>query len=275
MPPLETADLQRLRKEIDSVHGHYFHLLSLTVLVMLVLAAGILLRVYPKLLWNLQNSESELRYLPQLLVGLFFLVGLLSCYVLEQRRRLNRTQERLVEELIRRETAERLAVIDPLTELYNRRYIMQAITREARRADRQDQKLALLMIDINGFKNANDSLGHLLGDRILREVALLLQSTFRTTDIVSRYGGDEFLILLVDAEEKEATRAIERLRYQVEQWNHAGSIAGYRMSLSCGAAVYRQGSDTVEVLATADKAMYEDKSNCRQSEKAASAPAST
>jgi len=275
MQVFDTEESARLRKNIGSVQGRYTHLLSLTVLVMLLLAAGILLWVYPKLLWNLQNSESERIYVPQLLCGLFFLVGLLSCYVLEQRRRLIQTQEQLIQELIRRETAERLAVIDPLTELYNRRYIMHAITREAGRADRQNQRLALLMIDINGFKGVNDSLGHLIGDRILREMANLLQGTFRTTDIVSRYGGDEFLVLLVDAEEKEAGRAIQRLQYHVEQWNKMESIPGYRMSLSCGASVYRRGSDVVEVLAAADRAMYEDKNNTRLPYKAASAIASS
>lgn len=263
MQGLSTEESQRLQQEISSIQGRYSHLLSLTVTVMLVLAAGILLRVYPKLVWNLQNLEEERHYVPQLLAGLFLMVGLLGLYVLDQRRCLKKTQERLIHELIARETAERLSVIDPLTELYNRRYIMQAITREARRADRQDQKLALVMIDIDGFKLVNDSLGHLIGDRILREVAAILQTTFRTTDIVSRYGGDEFLILLVDAEEKEASKAIQRLAFQVEQWNHAGSIQGFRMSLSSGAAVYRQGSDMTEVLAAADRAMYEHKHSSR------------
>ena len=263
MEPLDSGELQRLRKEIDSVQGSYFHLLSLTVLVMLVLTGGIILRVYPRLFWNLQRSEFERTYVPQLLVGLFFLVGLLGCYVLEQRRRMRKTQDRLIQELILRETAERLAVMDPLTEIYNRRYMMNAMAREARRANRHDQKISLLMIDINGFKVVNDTLGHLIGDRILREVALLLQTTFRTSDIVSRYGGDEFLILLVDAEEKEATRAIERLRFQVDQWNRAGSMPGYQMSLSCGAAVYHKGADMVDILAEADRAMYEDKNSSR------------
>ena len=263
MESLDNTELSRLRKEIDSVQGSFSHLISLTVLVMLVLAIGISVRVYPKVFWNLQGADSERNYLPQLLVGLFFLVGLLSCYVLEQRRRLKLTQARLIQELIGRETAERLAVIDPLTELYNRRYIMQAIAREARRADRQDQKLALLMVDINGFKVVNDTLGHVVGDRILREVAALLMTNFRTTDIVSRYGGDEFLILLVDAQEKEADRAIERLRYQVAQFNRSDIIDGYRLGLSCGAAIYRKGCDMIEVLAAADHAMYEDKHGSR------------
>jgi len=272
MPQIDSTELERLRREIDSVQGRYFHLLSLTVFVMIVLAAGILLRTYPKLLWNLQTTESERNYVPQLLVGLFFLVGLLSSYVLEQRRRLTKTQELLIQELIRRETAERLAVVDPLTELYNRRYIMQAIAREAKRADRQNQKLALLMIDINDFKNVNDTLGHVIGDRILREVAVLLQSNFRTTDIVSRYGGDEFLILMVDAEEKEAARAMERIRFHVDQWNRNEQIEGYRLSLSCGASIYRQGSDVIETVAAADRAMYDEKNNRRA--QAASAGAS-
>jgi len=274
MAAIDTNELERLRREIDSVQGRYFHLLSLTVFVMLMLAFAILLRTYPKLLWNLQNTDAERSYVPQMLVGLFFLVGLLSSYVLEQRRRLTKTQELLIQELIRRETAERLAVVDPLTELYNRRYIMQAIAREAKRADRQNQKLALLMIDINDFKNVNDKLGHIVGDRILREVASLLQSNFRTTDIVSRYGGDEFLILMVDAQEKEAARAIDRIRFQVEQWNRIEPMQDYRMSLSCGASIYRQGSDVIEVLAAADRAMYEDKHTRRDGVQTASAGAS-
>ena len=259
MEELNSTDLQKLREEIDSVQGRFSHLLSLTIFVMLALAAGIVLRVFPKLLWNLQNSDFERQYVPTLLFGLLFLVVLLSCHVLEQRQYLKRTEKRLIQELILRETAERLAVIDPLTELYNRRYMTQAMTRETTLADRQNYNLAFLMIDIDGFKQANDAFGHMVGDRILREVALLLQKTFRTSDVISRYGGDEFLVLLVDANDERTARAVERLQCEVDQWNYAEPIKGYKMALSCGAATCEPGSDPQIVLAEADKAMYEDK----------------
>jgi diguanylate cyclase (GGDEF)-like protein len=258
-----------IRKEIDSVQGRFFQLLSITTSVMVVLAAGMALRIFPRLVWDIQNWETERLYLPQLLFGMVGLVGLLSWYVLQQRHRLRETQQQLIRELVRRETAERLAVIDPLTEIYNRRYIMRAISSEAARVDRQNSRFSFLMIDVNGFKAANDSLGHLPGDRILRELAQLLQKTLRTSDVISRYGGDEFLILLIDADEQMAARAVERLQEAVAKWNETAPIEGYTMSISCGFATYKQGDDPAATLAAADQAMYQIKSRFALSERAA------
>ncbi|MBZ5573712.1 MAG: GGDEF domain-containing protein [Acidobacteriia bacterium] len=259
MQELDSKELRKLRKEIDSVQGRFFHLLSITVVVMLVLAAGMVLRLFPRMLWNLESLQTERLYIPQLLCGLLALVALLSWYVLEQRKNLRRTQQQLIKELIGRETAERLAAVDPLTEAYNRRYITRAIASEAARADRHNTKFAFLMIDVDGFKQVNDSLGHLVGDRILREVADLLQRTLRTSDIISRYGGDEFLVLLTDADDQMASGAIKRLQRAVEEWNSKQPIKGYAMSISCGSAVYQSGEDLTAVLAAADQAMYGNK----------------
>ena len=266
-------EVNQLRQEIDSVQSRFFHLLSITLVVMMVLACGFVLRLFPKVLWNLENLSSEQFYVPQLLCGLFCLVGLLCWYVLQQRISLKKTQKLLIEELIRRETAERLAVIDPLTELYNRRYIMRAISRETARVDRQGSMFAFLMLDLNDFKKVNDTLGHLAGDLILREFSLLLQKTFRTTDIISRFGGDEFLVLLTDADHAMAARATERLQKMIAEWNKEEPIQGYCMSVSCGSALYQKGSDAIAVLAAADQAMYQNKSRFSydQMQKAAAA----
>lgn len=250
---------RKIRKEIDSIESRLFQLLLITILVMLALAIGMALRVLPRVLWSLQASQHEWLYFPQLVCGLLALVGLLSWYVLQQRIHLRKTQQQLIRELVRRETAERLAVIDPLTEIYNRRYIMRAIASEIARADRHDSKFSFLMIDINGFKEANDSLGHPTGDRILRELVQLLQKTLRTSDVISRYGGDEFLVLLIDADESMAARAVERLQEAVAHWNAATPVEGYSMSISCGFATYRRGADPTATLATADQAMYQAK----------------
>lgn len=249
----------KIRKEIDSIQSRFFQLWSMTIFVMLALATGMALRMFPHLIWHVHSAEIERFYMPQLLCGLLALVGLLSWYVLQQRWHLHQTQQQLIRELVRRETAERLAVIDPLTEIYNRRYIMRAITSEVARADRQNSKFSFLMIDVNGFKAANDALGHLAGDRILRELAQLLQKTLRTSDVISRYGGDEFLVLLIDADEAMAARAVERLQEAVAKWNEATPIKGYLMSISCGFATYKRGSDPAAILTAADQAMYQSK----------------
>lgn len=276
MEEINQKEVSRLRKEIDSVHSRFFRLLSITSAVMLVLAGGFVMRVMPRLLWNLENVEAERYYIPQLLCGLLCLVGLLCWYVLQQRRSLKNTEKQLISELIRRETAERLAVIDPLTEMYNRRYMMRAIASETSRVDRQSSLFSFLMIDVNEFKQANDKIGHLAGDRILRELSLLLRKTFRSSDIISRFGGDEFLVLLIDADEKLAIRATERLQEAVGEWNRGEPIKGYSMAVSCGSAVYRKGSDALAVLAAADQAMYKNKpashpENQGQPQKAAAA----
>jgi len=250
---------RKIRKEIDSIQSRFFQLLLMTIFVMLALAAGMALRVLPRVIWNLRASQGEWLYLPQLICGLLALVGLLSWYVLQQRMHLRKTEQQLIRELVRRETAERLAVIDPLTEIYNRRYIMRAITSEVARADRHDSRFSFLMIDINGFKAANDTLGHPAGDRILRELVQLLQKTLRTSDVISRYGGDEFLVLLIDADEAMAARAVERLQEAVARWNETKLITGYSLSISCGFATYQRGADPTAILATADQAMYQAK----------------
>jgi len=272
MEELNQKEVSRLRNEIDSVQSRFFRLLSITSVVMLVLAAGFVLRILPHLAWDLENLESERYYIPQLLGGLFCLVALLCWYVLHQRKSLRSTQKQLIAELVRRETAERLAVVDPLTELYNRRYIMRAIESETSRADRQDTMFAFLMIDVNEFKQANDKLGHLAGDRILRELSILLQKTFRTSDIISRFGGDEFLVLLIDADEELAARATARLHDVIGDWNQEGSIKEYSLKVSCGSAVYRKGADAQAVLDAADQAMYRNKPGAAsESARAASA----
>jgi diguanylate cyclase (GGDEF)-like protein len=99
----------------------------------------------------------------------------------------------------------------------------------------------------------------MVGDRILREVGFLLQRTFRTADVISRYGGDEFLVLMVDVDAEKTASAVDRLQREVDKWNLAATIPGYNMELSCGTAIYQRGGDPKAVLAAADEAMYQDK----------------
>ena len=112
---------------------------------------------------------------------------------------------------------ERLAVIDALTDLYNRRYLADALRRECRRLSRYGGELACLMIDIDGFKRHNDLHGHLHGDAILRQVATLVSASIRDCDIAARYGGDEFCILLTETHHEGAIHLAERLRASIAE----------------------------------------------------------
>src|SRR6266545_4127066 len=112
---------------------------------------------------------------------------------------------------------ERFAVIDPLTDLYNRRYLADALRRESNRVSRYGGTLSCLMIDLDRFKQYNDVYGHLHGDAILRQVAALISSSIRDCDIAARYGGDEFFILLTETDDEGAQQLAERLRASIAE----------------------------------------------------------
>jgi len=255
----QLEDQMRLRREVQALEERDFQLWSIVVLIGLVLVAGIAGLLVPTVVWNIHFFRFDAHYLPQLLFGLIALVLLFNVYVIKQRLELRHTREELVLQMVYNEASERLSLVDPLTDTFNRRYMDQVIAKDLSRAERQGINLVFLMIDVNDFKSVNTRFGHLTGDRILVEVAQVLKRTFRASDIIIRFGGDEFLVMLADADEHSSEYAIERLRRQLEKWNSEKSIPGYCMSLSWGAAIYAKGSELKNVLDTADRKMYEHK----------------
>ena len=157
------------------------------------------------------------------------------------------------------------AFIDDVTEVYNARYLREALDREIRRAERYGTELSILFLDLDRFKLVNDTHGHLVGSNTLRQLSRLLEACVRQVDTVARYGGDEFTILLVDTGERVGRTIAERIRQSVER--HAFEAgAGRTLHLSCsvGVATYPAHGRTREALLDAsDKAMYRAKSQGR------------
>ncbi|MGH9433968.1 MAG: GGDEF domain-containing protein [Terriglobia bacterium] len=252
---------EELERQIKSLDGRDFHLWSMGLLITLMVAAGFLALVLPNLMWGLGTLRVDGRYLPQLFFGFVAMIVLFNVYALDRKRSLRRTREELVRQLIRNQTVEMLSFLDPLTEIYNRRSLDEIIAREANRARRRGTPLTFAMIDVDRFKSVNTQFGHLVGDRVLYEIARMLKSTFRNSDYIIRYGGDEFLVVMTDTREDQAERAIERLQGEVQQWNTANSLPGYVMGLSCGLSSYQRGADVQKLIEIADSNMYVDK-NC-------------
>ncbi len=160
-----------------------------------------------------------------------------------------------------RETLRHQSVRDPLTGLYNRRYMEESFEREMSRASRNNNSVALLMIDIDHFKKFNDTFGHQAGDALLRGFGELLKNRTRGQDIACRYGGEEFAIVLSDSGLDAAIARAELLREEVKQLNvqNAGQLLG-NISLSIGVALYPQhGSTIAELIRVADEALYRAK----------------
>lgn len=173
--------------------------------------------------------------------------------------------EHLKETISRVELQEELkeqAIRDPLTNLYNRRFFNETLQKEIERARRYDRSLAFLMIDINRFKEINDRYTHLIGDRVLQEMADLLKDNVRGADTVVRYGGDEFLIMMPQTEEGEVEATVDRLKQQLTKWNKKSTLLDFSLTLSMGISHWNPHQDrSVEVaLKVADRRMYEEKS---------------
>lgn len=159
------------------------------------------------------------------------------------------------------EALERCAVLDPVMGLFNRQYLDAALERELRRRSRRPLGLALLMLDLDGFKGVNDRHGHLCGDWILRELGALIRKQLRGGDLACRFGGDEVAIILPDASKAEAVTAAERIRVAVEQELGRDVLpATTPLTISGGLATFSSRARTPDaLLQQADGALYRAK----------------
>ena len=157
------------------------------------------------------------------------------------------------------------AIRDPLTELYNRRFMMEAFGQALNRAERHHSSLATLMVDLDHFKQFNDTFGHDAGDIVLKAVAHVFQTQLRLEDIACRYGGEEFFIICPDTHLKDAFSLAEKLRKSIGELalNHEGRSLG-TITISTGIAVYpNHAQNTEQLISESDKALYQAKKQGR------------
>jgi len=148
-----------------------------------------------------------------------------------------------------------MAYVDGLTGIFNRRYFEMRIAEELERASRFSGRMSVIMVDIDHFKRLNDEFGHLLGDEVLRGVSHILRQQLRKADMVCRYGGEEFAIVVPETTGANAMRVAEKLRRQIE--THPFPGVPRPVTISCGVADYpTHGSSRDEVVAAADSALY-------------------
>ena len=191
--------------------------------------------------------------------------------LLDELQKRNEELERMVVERTSqiREWAERqrkLAISDGLTGLYNHRHFQERWRREVKRAQRYGQSVSLMLIDVDKFKNFNDTMGHPQGDQLLRNLSLLLRRSVRDVDLVARYGGEEFVIMLPETRKDDAVILAERVRSLVAQhpFEHRDVQPAGRITVSVGVASFpADGTGPSEVLVMADKALYKAKEGGR------------
>ncbi|MDT4897670.1 MAG: hypothetical protein QOH25_2747 [Acidobacteriota bacterium] len=163
--------------------------------------------------------------------------------------------------------AERLSQTDDLTKLHNARYLRQFLLGEVRRARRYNSSVAALFFDLDDFKLVNDAHGHLVGSHVLMEMATIILSSVRDTDVVARYGGDEFVVILPESSVESAAFVAERVRHKIERNAFTGGRSlRLKLTASFGVATFpAHAQSPQQLVASADAAMYEAKAagkNC-------------
>lgn len=165
------------------------------------------------------------------------------------------------------QSMQELIITDPLTNLYNRRFIDEQLPRELKRAFQNDEPVSFLYADIDLFKQINDRHGHVAGDCVLRDVASIFQQQIRRKDgWTARYGGDEFLLCLPEISQKAAVQMADRIRNAIEQKNFRGKSKAIRVTCSFGVQTLYQAdgvNNLTQIIGLLDKKLYKAKATGR------------
>lgn len=157
----------------------------------------------------------------------------------------------------------RLATTDDLTGLYTRRYLINMLSNQKALSEREDSDFVILFADLDHFKRINDGYGHYIGDVVLKNFADIIQMSIREVDYGSRFGGEEFVVLLVKTDIEQARKVAERIRHGLEHFNFSDVAPGLHVTVSIGLANYKQFKSIQETLMTADNRMYKAKEQGR------------
>ena len=247
------AKVSQQLSQLERRDGELWLIVSLTGLLV---GAGLLAVLFPAAFLKQGNIHFEITVSRPLVLGLVALLALLNTYLLTRRLEIRRLREELISRTIQQELTQQQSFTDPLTEIYNRHSLEDMAGRFMSQARRSKKPLTFMLIDVDQFKQVNTKFGHLTGDVVLANTAALLKHSVRGSDAVFRYGGDEFLIILADTSSVDARYVVERIRTGLVEWNRAGHLENFELSLSMGVAEWAEGKTLTALLDSADHEMY-------------------
>src|SRR6266446_8164684 len=249
---VKTRD-QELAHEFRRIEKRDWWVWAFSIFVVFVLAFAVIALSFPAV----RRGEETLFKIsmPDVFFGLVALAAVLSAFVISQATLIKRLRRQLAEKQGHSDLLRNLAMVDPLTGLYNRRFAEQRLAAEVARSERKGHPLSVLTVDLNNFKQINDTYGHPAGDQVLLEFAARLNHVIRGSDLAVRLGGDEFLVLLPECTLEQLQLVLGRLGSLVVDWQ------GLKLPItfSAGWRQYQLGDRPEELLARADQALYASK----------------
>ena len=265
IPISAPMDAEQISSSMRRIARRQWSLWSSAVMVTVLLAVGIASFAFPGLLSQAEESASLL--LTSAIRGLVGLVLLFNVYTVYQQLQIHRIHQQLSKQVEalgkmeeRTEEVYKLAVLDPLTGLYNRRSGEQRLAQEMSRSTRNGHPLTILALDLDDLKQVNDRFGHPAGDELIRTFAERLNKAIRGSDLAARLGGDEFLVLLPECKPEGVLQVLSRLSgLQVQCKGHLVEV-----SFSAGWTNFKPGESADELLRRADDALYANKRATRK-----------
>ena len=244
---------QELAREFQKIEKRDWWVWGYSVFVVFLLAFAVIAFSLPAVR---RGAETIFRInMADVVFGLIALVVLFNVHAISQAVLIKRLRCQLAEKQGHSDLLRNLAMVDPLTGLYNRRFAEQRLAAEVARSERKGHPLTILTLDLNNFKFINDTYGHPAGDQVLQEFASRLNNVIRGGDLAVRLGGDEFLVLLPECTSEQLGLVLGRLGSLTVDW-HAHRIP---VTFSAGWKQYEIGEGPEEMLARADEVLYDRK----------------
>ncbi len=246
---MKARDLE-LERQFRRIEKRDWWLWAWCILVVLLLVFAVIALCLPAV-----RSGAETIFkvkMVDVVFGLIALVVLFNVYAVSQAILIRRLRRQLAEKQGHSDLLRNLAMVDPLTGLYNRRFAEQRLAAEVARSERKGHPLTILTLDLNSFKQINDTYGHPAGDQVLQEFAARLNQVIRGADLAVRLGGDEFLVLLPECTVQQLQLVLGRLGSLEVDW-HGQTIP---VTFSAGWKQYEMGERPEEMLTRADELLY-------------------
>ncbi len=251
-PSLKARD-QELANELRRIEKRDWWLWGYSIFVILLLVFAVVALALPAVR---QGADTIFRIkMAEVVFALIGLVVIFNIYAISQQILIKRLRRQLAEKQGHSDLLRNLAMVDPLTGLYNRRFAEQRLAAEVARSERKGHPLSVLTLDLNNFKQINDTYGHPAGDHVLLEFATRLNSVVRGSDLAVRLGGDEFLVLLPECTLEQLQLVLVRFGSLEVNWQ------GQKIpvTFSAGWKQYEMGERPEQLLARADESLYATK----------------